>query len=121
MMAHHRVIATGVLLSFVGHVSPTAARGSQVAADPPWNSEHIAQLPEEIRKALIRLCGESAQAAHYFATYSQNSKLINLHFEHFQCQTNNVLCTQAGCLHQVYILRGGHYRLLRSYYGPRDD
>jgi hypothetical protein len=34
MMARHRAIATGVLLSFIGHMSPTAARGSQVAADP---------------------------------------------------------------------------------------
>jgi hypothetical protein len=27
------------------------------------------RAPEEIKKGLIRLCGESARAAHYFATY----------------------------------------------------
>jgi hypothetical protein len=120
MIAHHR-IALAVLLCFVGYVSPAAARGSRSSNDPPWNAEHISRLPEEIRQALIRLCGESALAAHYFATYSENSTLVNLHFEHLQCRPQKALCTQAGCLHQVYGLRGGRYRLLRSYYGPGND
>lgn len=119
MIAHLR-IALAVLLSFSGDVSPAFARGSQPSNDPPWNSEHISRLPEEIRKALIRLCGELVLAAHYFATYSDNSRLVNLHFEHLQCRAQT-LCTQAGCLHQVYGLSGGRYRLLRSYYGPRND
>jgi len=63
MIAHHR-IALAALLICAGYVSPAAARGSVPPSDPPWNPEQISQLPEEIRKALIRLCGEPAVAAH---------------------------------------------------------
>jgi hypothetical protein len=114
-------ITTGVLLGFIGYVSPAVARGGFNSPDPPWNSEHISQLPEEVRKALIQLCGESALAAHYFATYAENSRLIKLHFEHLHCGNQKPFCTQAGCLHQVYRLNGARYRLLRSFYGPGDD
>jgi hypothetical protein len=120
MIAHHR-IALAALLSCAGYVSPAAARGSLSPSDPPWNPEHISRLPEEIRTVLIRLCGESALAARYFATYSDNSRLINLHFEHFHCRAHKAFCTQAGCLHQVYGLSGGRYRLQRSYYGSGND
>jgi hypothetical protein len=119
MIAHHPIVLAAVLLSLVGHGSAAVARASQTSHDPPWNSEHISRLPEEIRQALIRLCGDSALAAHYFATYSDRQ--VNLHFEHFQCRTHKAFCTQAGCLHQVYGRSGGRYRLLRSYYGPDND
>jgi hypothetical protein len=121
MMARQGIVLTVMLPSFVDYVPPAVARASLTSNDPPWNSEHISSLPEEIRKALIRLCGESALAAHYFATYSDNSRLINLHFEHFHCRAQKALCTRAGCLHQVYRLSGGRYRLLRSYYGADND
>ena len=120
MIAHHQMVLAAALLSLVGQRSAAIARASQTSHDPPWNSEHISRLPEKIRQALIRLCGDSALAAHYFATYSDNSRLINLHFEHFHCRAQ-AFCTQAGCLHQVYFLSGGRYRLLRSYYGPGND
>jgi hypothetical protein len=61
-----------------------------------------------------------AASAHYFATYSGNSRFLNLHFEHSRCQSHKV-CTEAGCLHQVYVLTKGRYRLLKSYYGPDND
>jgi hypothetical protein len=120
MIAHHQIVLVAAMLSLVGHGSAAVARGSQASHDPPWNPEHIFQLPKEIRQALFRLCGETALAAHYFATYSDNSRLVNLHFEHFQCRSK-AFCTQAGCLHQVYGHSGGRYRLLRSFYGPGDD
>lgn len=115
-----RGIATALLLNCVCQMSPTAARGGAATADHPWNSEHIDQLPAEVRSAISHLCGPSSRAAHYFATYSENSRFLNLHFEQFHCQSHNV-CTQAGCLHQVYILTNGRYRLLRSYYGSNSD
>lgn len=101
--------------------SPLFARGGVSNADPPWNPDHLDRLPEEVRGAVLHFCGQPPSAAHYFATYSADSQSINLHFEHLHCQTNKALCTHGGCLHQVYGLRGGHYRLLRHFYGPRND
>jgi len=120
MSALSRAVATGMLLSFICHVSPAIALASGSNADRPWNSHHITQLPPEIRNAVSHLCGSSLRAAHYFVTYSDNSRLINLHFEHSLCPSQKV-CTQAGCLHQVYVLTKGRYRLFKSYYGPSDD
>lgn len=121
MIVRHRIFLTIMLLGLADNLSTAFARGSLGNTDPPWNAEHIDHLPEEVRRAVIRLCRQSPNAAHYFATYAENSRLINLHFEHFHCQTNKTLCTQAGCLHQVYVLSGGHYRLLRSYYRHGND
>ncbi len=121
MTVRQRIFLAIISLSLAGNLSMVFARGSLGNADPPWNAEHIDHLPDEVRRAVIRLCGQQPNAAHYFATYSENSRLINLHFEHFHYQTNKTLCTQAGCLHQVYVLSGGHYRLLRSYYRNGND
>jgi hypothetical protein len=120
MIAESRAIATGMLLSLIGQLSPAIARGSPGTGDHPWNPEHINQLPAEVRKAISYLCGPSLRAAHYFATYSENSRFLNLHFEHSRRQSQKV-CTQTGCLHQVYALTNGRYRLLKSYYGPGND
>jgi hypothetical protein len=121
MTLYHRIILALMSLVLTGHSSTAFARGGLSNRDPPSSSERIDRLPEEVRNAVVRLCAERPSAAHYFATYSENSRLMNLHFEHFQCQTNKAFCTQEGCLRQVYILREGHYRLLRSYYGPGSD
>ena len=69
----------------------------------------------------MHMCSQSPRAEHYFATYLQNSRLIKLHFEHLRCDGGAPLCNQSGCLHQEYISTGGHYRLLRSFYGPDND
>src|SRR6267378_4379697 len=111
MIAQSWTIATGMLLSFIGHISPAVARSGTSTADHPWNPEHISQLPAEVRNAVSHLCGPSLRAAHYFATYSENFRFLNLHFEHSQCRSQGV-CTQAGCLHQIYVLTKGRYRLL---------
>jgi hypothetical protein len=47
-------------------------------------------------------------------------RILVLHFEHFRCDAR-ALCTQAGCLHQVYTSIGGRYQLLRNYYAPEGD
>jgi hypothetical protein len=120
MIAASRTIATGVLLTLICQMSSAAARSSRGNADHPWNPEHIDHLPLEVRNAISRLCGPSPRAAHYFATYSANSRFLNLHFEHSRCERERV-CSPAGCLHQVYVLSGGHYRLLKSYYGSGND
>ena len=96
-------IAAGILLLLLANQPPTFARGSQVGHDDPWNSEHIDRLPTEVRNALTRMCGNSPRAAHYFATYFDNSRLIKLHFEHLHCDERAQFCRGTSCLRQEYI------------------
>ena len=105
----------------ISQASPAFARGGGLhLLDPPLNPQHINGLPAEVRNALAHMC-RGAQAQHQFAAYSQNSQVLVLHFERFRCGDRSALCTQAGCLHQVYVSTGGRYRLLRSYYAAGDD
>jgi hypothetical protein len=99
---------------------PAFARGGLHLLDPAWNPQHISGLPAEVRNAVAHMCRDS-QADHQFARYSQNLRILVLHFEHFRCGDARALCTQAGCLHQVYTSTDGRYRLLRNYYAPEDD
>jgi hypothetical protein len=94
---------------------------AQYVKDPPWNPEHIDHLPPEVRSAVVAMCAKSPSAGHYFATYSQNSRQINLHFEKFHCEQGPAFCSAAGCLHQVYALTAGHYHLVKSFYGSAND
>jgi hypothetical protein len=71
-MILRRTMTASLQLSFIEHLSPAVARGSLGGGDPPWNAEHVDRLPAEARRAIGRLCG-LLQAAHYFATYSDNS------------------------------------------------
>ena len=107
-------IAVG-LLATVSLASPAFARGVLLLLDPAWNPEHIRSLPAEVRNALTHMCRDP-QAQHQFASYSQSSRALVLHFEHFRCGNRGARCTQAGCLHQVYTSTGGRYRMLKSYY-----
>ena len=75
------------------------------------------RLPSEIRNAIYHMCN-TPKALHTFASYSDNSRRIVLHFEHFVCDGDGTYCLRSGCLHQVYVSAGGHYRLVRSYYAP---
>jgi hypothetical protein len=60
------------------------------------------------------MCGASLQGEHQFAVYSENSQRIVLHVEHARCGDRGALCSQAGCLHQVYVSAGGGYRLFEK-------
>jgi hypothetical protein len=113
------LIAVG-LLATISQVPSAFARAAGFHGEDPWNPQHIGGLPAEVRTALARMCGGS-RAQHQFASYFQNSRLLVLHFEHFRCGDRRALCTQAGCLHQVYVSTGGRYRLLRTYYAPEGD
>jgi hypothetical protein len=110
-------IAAGVLLLLLADQPPTFARGSQVGHEDLWNSGRIDRLPPEVRSAVTRMCGNAAQAAHYFATFLDNSRLIKLHFEQLHCDGQAQFCRGTSCLRQEYISTGGHYRLMRNYYG----
>ena len=114
------LISVGLLATAISQASPAFARGGVHLLDPALNPQHINGLPAEVRDAVAHMC-RSAQAEHQFARYSQNLRVLVLHFEHFRCGDRSALCAQAGCLHQVYTSTGGRYRLLRSYYAPEGD
>jgi hypothetical protein len=101
-------------------VSAGANVYAQRLKDPPWNPEHITHLPTEVRNAVLAMCPQAPSAGHYFATYFDDQ--INLHFEHFHCEkAAGSFCNGSQCLHQVYKLTAGHYRLARSFYGSGND
>ena len=114
------LISVGLLATSISQASPAFARGGLHLLDPRLNPQHINGLPAEVRDAVAHMC-RGAQAQHQFAAYSQTSQVLVLHFEHFRCGNGRATCTQAGCLHQVYVSTGGRYRLLRSYYAAGDD
>ncbi len=104
----------------VANHPPAFALGSHVGHDDPWNSERIDRLPPEVRSAITRMCG-NATAAHYFATFLDNSRLIKLHFEYLHCDEQATFCRGTSCLRQEYISTGRRYRLQKSYYGRDND
>jgi hypothetical protein len=98
----------------------SANTAAQVSKDPPWNPHHIDHLPVEVRNAVLAMCPVRPNAGHYFATYFHDQ--INLHFEHFSCEkARGSFCNDSQCLHQVYKLTGGRYRLSKSFYGSWND
>ena len=100
--------------------SGALARGG-FSHDDPWNPEHIDRLPPEIRNSVIHMCSERPSAAHYFATYLDNARIIRLHFEHFDCEGRQIFRDADRCLHEEFELSHSHYRLIRSYYARCDD
>lgn len=92
------------------------AKGSSYHAEDRYNPQHIQSLPPEVRASILRQCGDP-KALHEFAVYSNHDRIV-LHYEHFYCQGRDSFCNASGCLHQVYVLSNGHYRLQRSYYAP---
>ena len=124
MLAFHErlsAIAAGFVLLLLCNPTPGFARGSQVGHDDSWNPEHIERLPPEVRNAVIRMCRDPPRAGHYFATYFDNSHLMKLHFEHLHCDGQAAFCRGDSCLHEEYGSTRGHYRLLKSYYGSKND
>jgi len=115
------LLLTAAVLMLAAIESPDAlARASQGGRDP-WNAEHMDRLPPEIRGAVNQMCGSSARAGHYFATYLDNARMIRLHFEHLNCSEQARFCKGASCLQQEYLSSGGHYRLIRTFYAGGGD
>jgi hypothetical protein len=125
MARHLPITMTTALVVLAGSFS--AGARSSMPADDRWNAQHIDALPPEIRNAIAsytRMCGGPLAAEHSFARYLQSGtmKLIGLHFENVRCGSRASICKASGCLHQVYISRGGGpYRLLTSTYVPELD
>ena len=98
----------------------SSAKGGSFHTEDRYNPQHIDGLPPDVRKAILHKCS-TPRALHPFASYFDNSRRIVLHFEHFYCDEKDKFCNSSGCLHQVYVSKGGHYRLVRSYYAPAGD
>ena len=109
-----------VLFALLITCNGLSAKGGSYRMEDRYNPQHIDSLPAEIRTSILRKCKEP-KALHPFAAYSDGSNKIELHFEHFLCVGNGNYCRSSGCLHQVWILVGGHYRLMRSFYAPAGD
>jgi hypothetical protein len=74
-----------------------------------------------LQSGLCRVQVKLSKAEHQFARYSQNLRILVLHFEDFRCGDARAICTHAGCLHQIYTSTGGRCQLLRNYYAPKGD
>jgi hypothetical protein len=125
-LGSHRMIgslcfcATGATILLLMLGGQPCAKGGGMHSEDRYNPQHIDSLPAEIRNALYHRCS-TPRALHPFASYSQNMNRIVLHFEHFYCNQTDTFCGPLGCLHQVWVSAGGHFRLLRSYYAPPGD
>ena len=97
-----------------------SAKGGSYHTEDRYNPQHISGLPPEIRNSILHRCN-NPKALHPFASYSDDSKRIVLHFEHFVCDGDGTYCGSSGCLHQVWAFVRSHYLLVRSYYAPAGD
>jgi len=118
--------ATFAIVSLVGlaGISPAAARSAAPSEDP-WNPAHFGGLPGVVRATVehsARACGSPLIAMHLFSRYIQDrvtgDRFIALHFEDLHCPNKQAVCTAAGCLHQVFVSKGGPYRLILSLHAP---
>jgi hypothetical protein len=101
--------------------SPEAAAHNVTSHPDLPSTRHIAELPPEIVKVVNgwqSVCGSPIAARQSFAHYLEDKtlgyRLISLHFRELSCDNKAALCTNAGCLHQVYVSTDGTYRLAFS-------
>ena len=108
------------LLALLVSSTELSARGGNYHTEDRYNPQHISSLPAEIRRSILQRCSDP-KALHPFASYSNDMKRIELHFEHFVCDSDGSYCGSSGCLHEVWSFGRGHYHLSRSYYAPAGD
>ena len=109
-----------VLLALLLTCTELLSKGGNYHMEDRYNPQHIDSLPREIRSSIASKCSDP-KALHAFASYSGDSKRIELHFEHFVCDGDGSYCGPMGCLHQIWVLVRGRYHLLRSFYAPAGD
>jgi hypothetical protein len=101
-------------------IAGTVTAHARFIKDPLRSAERIDRLPTEVRRAVLAICPEQAQAGQYFATYYHDQ--INLHFEHLSCKYPiTPLCDGSQCLHQVWRLQADHYGLEKTFFSSRGD
>jgi hypothetical protein len=111
------------LLGLAGTLAASARDG--MPSEDPLNRAHIEGLPPEVRANIersTRACGAPVAALHLFSRYIQDrvtgDRFIALHFEEVHCANRAAICTTAGCLHQVYVSKGGAYQDILNVYAP---
>jgi hypothetical protein len=110
-----RYLLAFILVSLISDQS--MAKGGNVRNEDYYDPAHLNRLPPEVRATVFRECS-TARAMHPFAEYKDNLQTLVLHYEHFYCSTGDTYCGRSGCLHRVYGLSNGHYRLIKSFYAP---
>jgi len=115
----HRVVFLFAALTIVVGNTSASAKGTG-RTENLYDPQHFESLPAEIRSVITRLCsGSEPRAMHIFAEYSEGAQTVTLHYERLYCVGRDIsFCKPDGCLHQLFVLSGGHYRLERSYYAP---
>ena len=105
----------GFILTVACGIPEAVAKGGSYQKDETYNPLHIISLPAEIRASVYARCNEP-RAEHSFAEYRDNLRTVTLHFERLLCGTSEFRCPASGCLHEVFTLTGGRYKLTRRYY-----
>ncbi len=108
---------TAAAICLLLSVSPVPA--ASVTSDRHWSTNHLAQLPAELRSRVLLLqkaCGSEISAQHYFSTsieFGQES-FRALHFQDLSCQNRQIICAANGCLHEIYRRSAGIFRRVFS-------
>jgi hypothetical protein len=67
------------------------------------------------------MCPVRPAAAHYFVTYLDDAKIVELHFEYLNCDGAQMYRDGGRCLRREFVASGSHYQLSRNYYGQCGD
>jgi hypothetical protein len=113
--------ATCVLLLTLCAQPSALGRGGGFPHDEPWSSERIDRLPPDVRNSIYQMCPVRPAAAHYFVTYLDDAKIVELHFEYLNCDGAQMYRDGGRCLRREFVASGSHYQLSRNYYGQCGD
>lgn len=108
-------IALMVCLTATGAMA--RASGLAQGRFSPLSYQSLQRLPAAIHKAFKSaqlLCGDDAiNVRTGFLRYLQGSggeEFVAVHFDQFGCSNRDALCSPNGCLHRVFVSKGGKHR-----------
>jgi hypothetical protein len=113
MIVRTFLFATTILLS--SNLS-AASKGSAVIHDNPYNPDHIAHLPADVRQYIAGICKGPASALHDFATYLPHEKRWRINLEYLQCSGLGEYRRGSQCLDVDFVEVGARYRLVSKAY-----
>ncbi len=110
-----RILFLALCLLLCGQL-PAISKGSSVSHDDPWNPEHIAVLPAEVRNYIASICHGPPSAMHDFATYSPQEHRWRINLEYLQCKGLGEYRRGNQCLDVDFVAVGAHFRLAGKHY-----